>query len=605
MKKLNFTTRTVLRSAASASLTLLAMVASAHAQTSVSHVIELRTGNDAGGNPLLPGANDGNITFRETHGCATSEVSRGQAMAGNSPKVVVPAYPWIGSLNSDPDARWVHSQHTPSGVVGTGLPSASVQYAHRFDLPLDMPMDANVMVEMEIAADDMVGAVSFGQDSSNTLSSMYFSGGGYSSSTSSTFSGTPTGLGLAPGENFLFVKQCDTAANFSGLIYSFTITIEYCVVELELRSGVIEGAAGPYVLNVGDTVPNVMQVPLSNGVPAPQAYNDLVNGNGSAATVINPHVNWVGSLTGGDAKWIHSEHDGSTHIYGSGRPPSAVLYEHEFLLPNIPSSATVKLELEWAADEKLYGVSINEDATSQGPGGELFDPVNTFGTFLPDFNAAQADQYQGSIGSAGLLGLNQGSNKLYLATVENYPAVSFQNNPMSCSGIMYIAKLTITYPCDSSGGDTPYESFCDCTLASDAPCANTGGLDQGCANSTGSGSSITSTGVAVSQSSSPPISTLTLHANNLPTTPQTVGIFIEGSNILSPQVPFGDGLRCIGHIKRLGVVFTSTGEASYTPFGNDIPANPGYKYYQLWYRDPLGPCASSFNLTNAIAVDWL
>jgi len=602
MKNLNLTTRTVLRSAASASLALVAMVASAHAQTPISHVIELRTGNDTGGNPLLPGADDGNITLRKTHGCATSEVSRGQAMAGNPPKVVVPTYSWIGSLSSDPDARWIHSQHTPSGVIGTGLPSASVQYAHRFDLPLDMPMDANVLVEMEIAADDMVGAVSFGQDSSNTLSSMYFSGGGYSSSTFSTFPGTPTSLGLVPGSNYLFVKQCDTAANFSGLIYSFKITIEYCTVDIVLRSGVIEGAAGPYVLNVGDAVPNVMQVPLSNGVPAPQAYNDLVNGNGSAPTVINPCVSWVGSLPGGVANWIHSDHDGGTTIYGSGSPPSAVLYEHEFLLPNIPSSATVHLDLEWAADEKLYGVSINEDATSQGPGGELFDPVNTFGTFLPDFNAAQSDQYQGGIGSAGLLGLNQGSNKLYLATVENYPGVDFQDNPAVVSGIIYIAKLRITFPCDDVGPPgTAYERFCDCTVASVAPCANTGGPDQGCRNSAGSGSSLTASGNALMPGNG--TTTFELHADNLPI-PNTVGIFLQGLVPLS-GLPFGDGLRCIGQIKRLNIAITNTGEADSGIL--PPPSAPGITYYQFWYRDApyaLSPCGSGWNLTNAIAVLW-
>ena len=114
MKKLNLTIRTALRLATSASLALVAMVASAHAQTSISQVVTLRTGNDAGGNFLLPGADDGNITFSQTHGCATSEFSRGLAISGNAPKVVVPAGSWIGSLNSDSDARWIHSAHSSS-----------------------------------------------------------------------------------------------------------------------------------------------------------------------------------------------------------------------------------------------------------------------------------------------------------------------------------------------------------------------------------------------------------------------------------------------------------------------------------------------------------
>ena len=174
---------------------------------------------------------------------------------------------------------------------------------------------------------------------------------------------------------------------------------------------------------------------------------------------------------------------------------------------------------------------------------------------------------------------------------------------------MYIAKLTITYPCDVVGPPgTPFESFCDCTIVSDSPCGNVGGVDQGCHNSTGSGSTITSSGLAVSQSSqsSSLVNTLTLHANNLPL-PQTIGIFIEGSNTLSPS-PLGDGLRCIGQIRRLSVVITGTGEVSYPPQGIEIPASPGTKYYQFWYRDvPLlsSPCQKGFNLTNAIGLDWL
>ena len=52
----NLTLRSTLRLAAPASLALLVMVASAHAQTSIFEIVTLRTGNDSGGNPLLPGA---------------------------------------------------------------------------------------------------------------------------------------------------------------------------------------------------------------------------------------------------------------------------------------------------------------------------------------------------------------------------------------------------------------------------------------------------------------------------------------------------------------------------------------------------------------------
>jgi len=558
----------------------MAMVASAHAQTSISEIVTLRTGNDSGGNPLLPGANDGNITFSQTHGCATSEVSRGLAIVGNQAKVVVPAGSWIGSLNSDSDARWIHSAHTPSGILGTGLPAGSVQYAHPFDLPVTMPMNANVTIDMEIAADDMVGSVSFGPDSSNTLSSVFYSGGSFSSSSSTTFTGTPTSLGLVPGSNYLFVKQCDTGAHFSGLIYSFKITVEYCVVELDLRSGVTQNAAGTALLPVGSDDLNVMQVPLPGG-----NYSTLAGGGGSAAKRISPNSAWLTNLSD-TAGWINPNHfTGAAN--GSGRAPTSALYRHDFQLPVIPSNATVLLDLEWAADETLYGVSLNADVTQ--PGGNLA----IGGGQAPEFSFASNGQFVSQ--SAGSLGLMQGTNSLYLSQLENFPGTSYADNPFICSGIMYIAKLTITYPCDSSGEDTPFESFCECPL-SVAPCSNAGGSNEGCANSTSAGSTLTASGQAIVGSS-----TLRLHANNLPN--GAVSLFFQGDNFFNPM-PLKDGLRCVGgNLVRIQIVFAN-GALADTNFVPG-PQTAGTKYYQCWYRDMNGsPCGKNANLSNAIGLIW-
>jgi hypothetical protein len=502
---------------------------------------------------------------------------------------------WYADLISDPDARWIHSDHTPGGVMGTGLPAGNVQYAHRFDLPLDMPMNAKVEVDLEIAADDFVGSISFGSDSSDTFPTVSYLGGGFSFSSFAWYPGTPASLGLVPGSNYFFVKQCDTGPNdFSGLLYTLTITIEYCVVELDLRSGVIEGAAGPVLLPVGSDDLNVMQVPLPGG-----NYSTLAGGGGSAAKRISPNSAWLANLSD-TAGWINPNHQTGT-VNGSGRAPTSALYRHDFQLPAIPSNATVLLDLQWASDETLYGVSLNGDVNI--PGGNLA----IGGGLGPEFSFASNGQFVSQ--NAGSLGLMQGTNSLYLSQLENFPGTSYADNPFVCSGIIYIAKLRITFPCDVvDPPDTPFESFCDCTIVSDSPCGNVGGVDQGCHNSTGSGSTITSSGLAVSQSSqsSSLVNTLTLHANNLPL-PQTIGIFIEGSNTLSPS-PLGDGLRCVGQIRRLSVVITGTGEVSYPPQGIEIPVSPGTKYYQFWYRDvPLlsSPCQKGFNLTNAIGLYWL
>ncbi|MDE0892064.1 MAG: hypothetical protein OSB14_07755 [Planctomycetota bacterium] len=579
-QRLNLTLRSTLRLAASASLALLAMVASTHAQTSISQTVTLRTGNDSGGNPLLPGANDGNITFSKTQGCATSDLHRAQAMAGNQAKAIAPVGSWIGSLSSDADARWIHSTHTPSGTYGTGLPAGSVQYAHPFNLPVTMPMNANVTIDMEIAADDTVGSVSFGPSSSTVPSSVFYSGGTFSSSSFSTFTGTPTSLGLVPGSNYLFVKQCDTAANYSGLIYSFKITIEYCVVEVDLRSGVTQGAAGPVLLPVGSDDLSVMQVPLPSG-----NYSTLAGGGGSAAKRISPNSAWLTNLSD-TAGWINPNHFTGS-VNGSGKAPTSALYRHDFQLPAIPSNATVLLDLEWAADETLYGVSLNADVTQ--PGGTLA----IGGGLANEFSFASNAQF---VGSAGVLGLGPGTNSLYLSQLENFPGANYSDNPFICSGIMYIAKLTITFPCDPTDGDTSYESFCECRLPY-APCANAGGPNEGCANSTSAGSTLTASGQAIVGGGS----TLRLHANNLPN--GTVSLFFQGDNFFYPM-PLKDGLRCVGgEVVRIQVVFANGAFAD-----TNVVLGPqvaGTKYYQCWYRDMNGsPCGKNANLSNAIGLIW-
>jgi hypothetical protein len=161
---------------------------------------------------------------------------------------------------------------------------------------------------------------------------------------------------------------------------------------------------------------------------------------------------------------------------------------------------------------------------------------------------------------------------------------------------MYIAKLTITYPCDSTGDDTPFESFCECPI-SVAPCSNAGGPNEGCANSTSAGSTLTASGQAKVGGGS----TLRLHANNLPN--NTVALFFQGDNFFN-SMPLYDGLRCVGgNLVRIEIVFANGAFAdSSIVLG---PTNPGTKYYQCWYRDAIGsPCGFKANLSNAIGLIW-
>ncbi len=84
------------------------------------------------------------------------------------------------------------------------------------------------------------------------------------------------------------------------------------------------------------------------------------------------------------------------------------------------------------------------------------------------------------------------------------------------------------------------------------------------------------------------------------------------------ELPFGDGLRCVAPgaatICRFGV--RSGGEEGLFVEGPGIVAftqalepacriDPGETwYFQGWYRDPIGPCGSFFNLSQAVSVTF-
>ena len=147
---------------------------------------------------------------------------------------------------------------------------------------------------------------------------------------------------------------------------------------------------------------------------------------------------------------------------------------------------------------------------------------------------------------------------------------------------------------------TPY---CFCPVG---PCLNNDPA-AGCLNSTGAGALLTGTG-----SSSVVFDNLVLTTTSLPT--NQFGIYYFGTNAIN--VPFGDGIRCVGGtVARFPV--QSTGPAGVMVLGpgivnyacTNLPpvfcivAFQTWRF-QCWYRDPLGPCGNGFNFSNAIAVTF-
>ena len=141
---------------------------------------------------------------------------------------------------------------------------------------------------------------------------------------------------------------------------------------------------------------------------------------------------------------------------------------------------------------------------------------------------------------------------------------------------------------DSSG------SFC--------PCGNFGGTGEGCANGTGSGALMTSSG-----SNSVSAADFGLAAAGL--VPSQPGLYFQGNNAVNGGMgnAFGDGLRCAGGgVIRLQVRFTDAAGTSATTANLVVKGGVvagDTKLYQLWYRDPItSPCGASFNLSNGVEM---
>jgi len=144
--------------------------------------------------------------------------------------------------------------------------------------------------------------------------------------------------------------------------------------------------------------------------------------------------------------------------------------------------------------------------------------------------------------------------------------------------------------------------------ASGCPCANPGAVGHGCANSLPAslGALLTTTGVADVSAD-----TLVLHASEMPL--GTSALFFQGTSSPAAPTAFGDGALCVnGSVIRLGTKACPAGTATYPAAGDaaihvrgQVPSANTRRHYQTWYRNAAAFCtASTFNLTNAVTVDW-
>jgi len=139
------------------------------------------------------------------------------------------------------------------------------------------------------------------------------------------------------------------------------------------------------------------------------------------------------------------------------------------------------------------------------------------------------------------------------------------------------------------------------------PCANSGAAGHGCENSSTTGGAL----LAASGHNSPDNVVLVV-SNSKPT---ALHVFFTGSSMVGP-VLYGDGLRCVGNLKRLASKSATGGAAAY-PEGAElsitarsaalgIPITPGqHRFYFAAYRDPVAFCTvNTFNSSNAVDILW-
>lgn len=148
--------------------------------------------------------------------------------------------------------------------------------------------------------------------------------------------------------------------------------------------------------------------------------------------------------------------------------------------------------------------------------------------------------------------------------------------------------------CELIGGPV---CFCPAVVA---PCGNAY-PPGGCMNSTTVGGLLLGAGTT-----SVTLDNLLLTASQLPI--NQFGLFFHGASLIGPFT-FGDGLRCVGGgIQRFGNVM-NTGATGTLTIGPGIAATAGIvpvttRHFQCWYRDPGGPCGTSFNTTNAFSATF-
>lgn len=151
-------------------------------------------------------------------------------------------------------------------------------------------------------------------------------------------------------------------------------------------------------------------------------------------------------------------------------------------------------------------------------------------------------------------------------------------------------------------------AFCFCNSAAPAPCGNYYPAG-GCWNSIGAGAIMTSSGTTSVSADDLVLTTVQMPPNH-------PGLLVMAPNFI-PATPFFDGVRCFtGPAYRLqpqstgpsGQWTNGPGLSAYTIANLPPPAwilSGSTFTFQSWFRDPLGPCGTNGNTSNAMMASFV
>lgn len=201
----------------------------------------------------------------------------------------------------------------------------------------------------------------------------------------------------------------------------------------------------------------------------------------------------------------------------------------------------------------------------------------------------------------------------------------------NASGSFFLENLMVNSdpPVDAGYGSSTSFSFllrvgCDRAAGgygycqSGSPGYSCAALGLGCADGIaghGCANSANPAGALLAATGSPNVlgDTVRLLGSGLP--PSSSALIFQSTTAGAGPAPFGDGLRCAGGtVVRIATrVASALGTVSYGKgIPGDVPVHtrgqvyaPGWRYYQLWYRNSAAFCTSAtFNLSNGFALEW-